>query len=97
MNCSRGPVIDEKALIGALRENVIAAAGIDVFEGEPPSKTNPLFSLPNAVVTPHLAGSTHLAHERVFRMASDSIIRTLRGERPDEVMLRNPEVYEDMA
>ncbi len=97
VNCSRGPVIDEKALIGALRENVIAAAGIDVFEGEPPSKNNPLFSLPNAVVTPHLAGSTHLAHERVFHMVSDSIIRVFRGERPDEVMLRNPEVYEDMA
>ncbi|MFP6891369.1 MAG: hydroxyacid dehydrogenase [Nitrospinota bacterium] len=97
VNCSRGPVIDEKALVGALRENVIAAAGIDVFEGEPPEKDHPLFSLPNAVVTPHLAGSTHLAHERVFRMVSDSIIRVLKGERPNPVMLRNPEVYGKIA
>lgn len=97
VNCSRGPVIDEKALVGALREQVIAGAGLDVFEGEPPDKTNPLFKLPNAVVTPHLAGSTHLAHERIFHMVTDSIIRVLKGELPDPVFLRNPEVYENNA
>ncbi len=95
VNCSRGSIIDEKALVGALREEVIAAAGIDVFETEPPSKENPLFSLPNAIVTPHLAGSTHLAHERIFHMATDSINRVLRGEWPDPKMLQNPEIYED--
>jgi D-3-phosphoglycerate dehydrogenase len=94
VNCSRGPVIDEKALVGALREEVIAGAGLDVFEGEPPDRTNPLFTLPNAVVTPHLAGSTHMAHERIFHMAADSIIRVLKGEWPDPVFLRNPKVYE---
>ena len=97
VNCSRGPVIDEKALVGALREQVIAGAGLDVFEGEPPDKNNPLFTLPNAIVTPHLAGSTHLAHERIFHMATDSIIRVLKGEKPDPVFLRNPEVYENRA
>jgi len=95
VNCARGQIIDEKALANALRENVISAAGLDVFEGEPPEKDHPLFSLPNAVVTPHLAGSTHLAHERIFRMASDSIIRALMEERPAPEMLLNPEVYEN--
>jgi D-3-phosphoglycerate dehydrogenase len=94
VNYSRGPVIDEKALVGALREEVIAGAGLDVFEGEPPDRTNPLFTLSNAVVTPHLAGSTHMAHERIFHMAADSIIRVLKGEWPDPVFLRNPKVYE---
>ncbi len=95
VNCARGPIIDESALVGALREEVIASAGLDVFESEPPSRENPLFSLPNAIVTPHLAGSTHLAHERIFHMATESIVKVLSGARPDPKMLQNPEIYEN--
>ena len=58
VNCARGAIIDESALVQALREGEISSAGIDVFEEEPPSPNNPLFSLQNAVVTPHFAGAS---------------------------------------
>jgi len=56
LNTSRGAVIDELALIRALREGWIAAAGLDVLENEPPSPNNPLLSMENVVLTPHVAG-----------------------------------------
>ena len=58
INTSRGPVHDEAALIDALREGRIAAAGLDVFEQEPVAPDNPLLSMDNVVVTPHTAGTT---------------------------------------
>ena len=58
VNTSRGPVVDESALIDALREGRIAAAGLDVFEKEPVDPENPLLSMSNVVVTPHSAGTT---------------------------------------
>ncbi|MEE9275820.1 MAG: hydroxyacid dehydrogenase [bacterium] len=94
VNCARGGIIDEAALIAALKGGEIAGAGIDVFEEEPPARDNPLFSLPNAVVTPHLAGATHQARERVFRIAAENVIRAVRGERVVPSTLLNPEVYE---
>ena len=58
VNTSRGPAVDESALIDALRDNRIAGAGLDVFENEPVSPDNPLLSMDNVVVTPHSAGTT---------------------------------------
>ena len=58
INTSRGPTVDERALIAALRERRIAAAGLDVFEEEPVARDNPLLSMDNAIVTPHSAGTT---------------------------------------
>ena len=58
INTSRGPVVDESALIDALQEGRIAAAGLDVFEQEPVQTDNPLLSMDNVVVTPHTAGTT---------------------------------------
>lgn len=93
VNCARGAVIDEAALAGALREGVIAGAGLDVFEEEPAPRDNPLFALPNVVFTPHQAGATFQARDRINRMAAESVLRAIQGERPDPAMLLNPEVY----
>lgn len=93
VNCARGAIVDEEALVRALRAGEIASAGLDVFEEEPPDADNPLFGLPNAVVTPHLAGASRQARERVNRSAAENVLAALRGERVRPATLRNPEVY----
>ena len=97
VNCARGAIIDEAALLRALGEGEIAAAGLDVFEEEPPAADNPLFSLPNVVATPHLAGATFQARERVNRLAGENALAALRGERVNPETLLNPEAYEAQA
>jgi D-3-phosphoglycerate dehydrogenase len=81
INNSRGPIVDEEALINALKENKIAGAGIDVFTQEPPAKDNPLFKLDNIVVTPHSAANTKNAMVGMAMVAED-IIRILEGKEP---------------
>ena len=90
VNTSRGPVVDEKALISALRQDEIAGAGIDVYEQEPLSPDNPLLSMENVVCTPHVAGSSEIGWEIIRRRAGEEAARVLRGERPEVVV--NPEV-----
>lgn len=82
VNAARGPIVDEKALYEALREKKIAAAGLDVFDQEPPEADNPLFELDNVVLTPHLASFTHEGRKRMGMTAAEDILRVLRGEPP---------------
>jgi len=89
VNVGRGPVIDEGALIDALRTNVIAGAMLDVYEHYRLEPDNPLRSLPNAVLTPHLAGSTRESRIRAGRIAAEETLRMLAGERP--ISFVNPE------
>ncbi len=82
VNTSRGPVIDEPALHDALTSGSIAAAGLDVFDQEPPAPDNPLFALDNVVLTAHLAGPTFESNQTRVRNAFDNVQRVNRGEAP---------------
>ncbi len=82
INTSRGPVVDEQALIGALKEKKIAAAGLDVFEKEPVDPNNPLLKMDNVVVTPHSAGTTWDTWYRRAEFAYSNIERVWNGEAP---------------
>jgi D-3-phosphoglycerate dehydrogenase len=82
VNCSRGPVVDEAALVDALRTETIAGAVIDVFETEPVTKGNPLFELENVLLTPHCSGHSRESAQNMAMVASD-IIKVLQGQKPD--------------
>jgi D-3-phosphoglycerate dehydrogenase len=82
LNTSRGPVIDEAALVHALREGRIAAAGLDVLESEPPRPDNPLLSLDNVVLTPHVAGYSANGISLRWRYSVETVLALARNEPP---------------
>lgn len=82
VNASRGPVVDEKALIRVLQEGHLRGAGIDVFEIEPPEPDNPLLHMDNVVVTPHSAANTIQGSYRMSMGVVDQVLQVLAGERP---------------
>ena len=90
INTARGTLIDEQALYKALLEKRIAGAGLDVLYNEPPGN-NPLCTLENVVITPHLAANTTEAIENMDLMSVQAVIAYFKGERPPYVV--NPEVY----
>jgi len=82
INTSRGAVVEEGALIHALQNGIIAGAGLDVFDPEPPQKNSPLFDLENVVLTPHLASFTDQGRRRMGLMVVEDVIKVLKGESP---------------
>jgi phosphoglycerate dehydrogenase-like enzyme len=80
INTSRGGVVDEPALIAALQNGRIAAAGLDVFAKEPPDRDNPLLQMDNVVVTPHNGGGTVDTMKRIIGHAFGNILKVERGE-----------------
>jgi glyoxylate reductase len=90
INTSRGPVVDETALVRALREGRLAGAGLDVYEHEP-RVTPELMALPNVVLTPHVGSADRDTRERIAGVVIDNIEAWLRGDRPPNVA--NPDVY----
>lgn len=79
INAGRGPVVDEKALIAALQEGQIHAAGLDVFEQEPLPVDSPLLKLPNVVALPHIGSATHETRFNMAACAVDNLIAALQG------------------
>lgn len=86
INVARGEVVDEKALVEALKEKKIKGAAIDVFEVEPPPADHPLFSLDNVIVTSHVAGVTDEARRRIMQLTTENVARVLAGESPLNVV-----------
>ena len=91
INVSRGPVVDEAALIRALEDGHIAGAGLDVFDPEPPHPDNPLLRMSNVVVTPHLASNTAQGSWRSSQSVVDQILQLIAGECP--TCLIDPSVW----
>ncbi|WP_409497510.1 2-hydroxyacid dehydrogenase [Pseudomonas fragi] len=89
INISRGKVVDEAALINALQQGQIRAAGLDVFEREPLEPTSPLLQLDNVVATPHIGSATFETREAMARCAVDNLLAALAGERPANLV--NPQ------
>jgi len=80
VDVSRGDVVDQSALIEALEEKEIAGAGLDVFPEEPPAADNPLWKMPNVIITPHMAGVTPRYDERAITFFAENLRRYLAGE-----------------
>ena len=83
INTSRGPVVDETALIAALQDGQIAGAGLDVFEHEPLSNDSPLLRMENVTVTPHTASYADETFRIMFRRVGEEAALTLRGQMPN--------------
>ncbi|HET9017071.1 MAG TPA: C-terminal binding protein [Thermomicrobiaceae bacterium] len=88
LNTARGPVVDEAALIAALRAGRLAGTGLDVFEQEPVAPDSPLLAMDNVVVSPHAGGYSEESIRTVRRLAAEEMARILRGERPRNLVNR---------
>ena len=92
INTSRGGIVDEDALHEVLKKKGIAGAALDVYATEPISLENPLLTLENVIVTPHMAANTHDYFISAAKTVAQDVLRVLRGDRPLYVV--NPEVYD---
>ncbi|HVB25645.1 MAG TPA: hydroxyacid dehydrogenase [Ktedonobacteraceae bacterium] len=86
INAARGALLEEAALIDVLRSGHLAGAALDVYDPEPPDTSNPLFTLPNIICTPHIASYTSAGVLRMQIMACEQIASALRGERPTHLV-----------
>jgi gluconate 2-dehydrogenase len=91
INASRGPVVDEAALIRALSDGTIRAAGLDVFEQEPVQPDNPLLFLPNTVLVPHIGSATAATRFDMAMLAAQNLVAGIKGEVPPNLV---PELQE---
>ncbi|HEX6459358.1 MAG TPA: D-glycerate dehydrogenase [Thermoleophilaceae bacterium] len=92
VNTARGPLVHTDALVRALQEGWIAAAGLDVTDPEPLPADHPLLACRGLAIAPHIGSATHAAREAMADLAVDNLLAALRGERMPNCV--NPEVYE---
>src|SRR5699024_6207453 len=85
-NCSRGQVVDEQALIDALKMGNIQGAGLDVYEQEPINKDNPLLQMENVVTLPHMASANKKTREDMAMKAAENLVKGVTGEEPPNVV-----------
>ncbi len=90
VNTGRGPLVDEPALVDALREGRIAAAGLDVFEGEPRVRPE-LMALDNVVLTPHIGSASTETRSRMAEVSARCLLAMMDGQAPEQCL--NPEVF----
>ncbi|EKD34264.1 MAG: hypothetical protein ACD_75C02413G0001, partial [uncultured bacterium] len=89
----RGEIIDEKALIDALKGGIIAAAGLDTFAQEPPENLDRLCGSGKLVLTPHVGAATAESIVRMAVEAARNVLTVLEGKKPEQAVMVNPEIY----
>ena len=94
INTSRGPLIDQKALVRALKEGDIAGAGLDVLETEPPPENEPLLKMDNVILTPHSSYYSDAAIKELPVRCGEEVARVLTGRLP--INLFNPQVLDKL-
>lgn len=94
VNCARGNIINEKALVEALKNNKINGVGLDVFSSEPIDNSNPILEFKNVITTPHIAGLTGEAFFSMSKMVADGVSAVLSGEKWPYVA--NKEAYQHL-
>jgi D-3-phosphoglycerate dehydrogenase len=92
LNVARGPVVEETALVEALRTRRIGGAALDVYWEQPLPATHPLRGLDNVILTPHAAGLTRESVTEMSRISTEEVVRILHGDRP--VNFINPEAWQ---
>ena len=88
INTSRGPIVDEKALIQALEQGLISGAGLDVLEKEPPDDQNSLLKMENVILSPHVGFYSEESISELKRRTAKNVADVLRGKRPASVVNR---------
>lgn len=91
VNTARGGVVDQEALIEALRDGRLGGAALDVMDPEPLPPDSPLMTLPNVLLAPHIASASHATRGRMASMAVDNLLAALEGRRPPHCV--NPELF----
>ncbi len=94
INASRGATVDEAALIQALENKEILAAGLDVFEQEPVSPDNKLLTMDNVVAVPHIGSATHETRLKMAMLAAENLVSGLQGKMPPNMI--NREAFENL-
>ena len=90
VNTARGGVVDQDALVRALRAGAIGGAALDVTVPEPLPLDHPLYGFPNVTITPHIGSASHATRARMAEMAAGNIIAVLAGEEPPNPVNRPP-------